>query len=129
MTLGVKNWSLSFLRGGGIPAGRLRVYLRAKGGSAMKYGLDVTITGASADAERIAELAARAEAGGGDGFFVQDGVLTAEALPLVDPWVALCAMALRTRRLRIGALMTPLAAYHPWQGARQALSLDQLSHG
>jgi alkanesulfonate monooxygenase SsuD/methylene tetrahydromethanopterin reductase-like flavin-dependent oxidoreductase (luciferase family) len=95
----------------------------------MKYGLDVSITGAYADAERIAELAALAEDGGWDGFFVQDGLLTAEALPLVDPWVALCAIALRTRRVRIGALMTPLAAYHPWQVARQALSLDHLSHG
>ena len=95
----------------------------------MKYGLDVSITGAYADAERLADLAALAEDVGWDGFFVQDGVLNAEALPLVDPWVALCAIALRTRRVRIGALMTPLAAYRPWQVARQALSVDHLSHG
>jgi len=95
----------------------------------MKYGLDVSITGAYADAERLADLAALAEDVGWDGFFVQDGVLNAEALPLVDPWVALCAIALRTRRVRIGALMTPLAAYRPWQVARQALSVDHLCHG
>jgi alkanesulfonate monooxygenase SsuD/methylene tetrahydromethanopterin reductase-like flavin-dependent oxidoreductase (luciferase family) len=95
----------------------------------MKYGLDVSITGPYADADRIADLAAQAEDEGWDGFFVQDSLLNAEALPLVDPWVALCASAVRTRRVRIGALMTPLAAYRPWQIARQALSVDHLSHG
>jgi hypothetical protein len=61
----------------------------------MQYGLDVSSTGAYADAERMADLAALAEGGGWDGFFVQDGLLTAEALPLVDPWVALCVIAVR----------------------------------
>jgi alkanesulfonate monooxygenase SsuD/methylene tetrahydromethanopterin reductase-like flavin-dependent oxidoreductase (luciferase family) len=46
-----------------------------------------------------------------------------------EDWIALCAIALRTQRLRIGALMTPLAAYLPWQVARQTVALDHLSHG
>jgi Luciferase-like monooxygenase len=95
----------------------------------MKYGLDVSITAAYADAQLLADLAVLAEESGWDGFFVQDGLLNADAQALIDPWIALCAIALRTRRLRIGALMTPLAAYLPWQVARQTVALDHLSHG
>jgi alkanesulfonate monooxygenase SsuD/methylene tetrahydromethanopterin reductase-like flavin-dependent oxidoreductase (luciferase family) len=95
----------------------------------MKYGLDVSITGAYAHASLLADLAALAEEAGWDGFFVQDSLLTAASEALVDPWVALCAIALRTQRLRIGALMTPLAAFRPWQVARQTVSLDHLSRG
>jgi alkanesulfonate monooxygenase SsuD/methylene tetrahydromethanopterin reductase-like flavin-dependent oxidoreductase (luciferase family) len=48
---------------------------------------------------------------------------------MVDPWLALCAIALATQRMRLGAFMTPLAAYRPWQLARQTSTLDQLSEG
>ena len=95
----------------------------------MKYGLDVSITGAYAQADTLADLATLAEASGWDGFFVQDGLLPAPSEAMVDPWLALCAIALATQRLRIGALMTPMAAYRPWQLARQAVSLDHLSGG
>ena len=95
----------------------------------MQYGLDVSITGAYAEVALLADLAALAEASGWDGFFVQDGMLPAQSEPMIDPWLALCAIALTTKRLRIGALMTPLAAYRPWQLARQAVTLDHLSAG
>src|SRR5579863_225296 len=95
----------------------------------MKYGLDVSITGPYADAHLLADLAVLAEESRWDGFFVQDGLLNADSQALVDPWIALCAIALRTQHLRIGALMTPLAAYLPWQVARQTVALDHLSHG
>jgi alkanesulfonate monooxygenase SsuD/methylene tetrahydromethanopterin reductase-like flavin-dependent oxidoreductase (luciferase family) len=95
----------------------------------VQYGLDVSIAGAYAHASLLADLASLAEEAGWDGFFVQDGLLNPAAEPLVDPWIALCAIALRTRRLRLGALMTPLAAYRPWQVARQTVALDHLSHG
>ena len=95
----------------------------------MQYGLDVSITGAYAEVALLADLAALAEASGWDGFFVQDGVLPAQSEAMIDPWLALCAIALATKRLRIGALMTPMAVYRPWQLARQAVSLDHLSGG
>lgn len=95
----------------------------------MKYGLDVSITGAYADARLLAELAVLAEASGWDGFFVQDSLLNTDTEAVVDPWIALCTIALHTRRLRIGAFMTPLAAYLPWQVARQTVALDHISHG
>lgn len=114
---------------GGILSSLLFRRSRVKGGFAMKYGLDVSITGAYAHAGLLADLAVLAEEAGWDGFFVQDGLLSADSEALVDPWVALSAIALRTRHLRIGALMTPLAAYRPWQVARQTVSLDHLSRG
>jgi alkanesulfonate monooxygenase SsuD/methylene tetrahydromethanopterin reductase-like flavin-dependent oxidoreductase (luciferase family) len=95
----------------------------------MQYGLDVSITGAYAQAGLLADLAALAEEAGWDGFFVQDGLLNAATAPVVDPWIALSAIALRTRRLRLGSFMTPLAAYRPWQVARQTVALDYLSGG
>lgn len=95
----------------------------------MKYGLDVSITGAYAQLPLLAELAALAEEAGWDGFFVQDGLLPTQSEAMVDPWLALGAFALATQRLRIGALMTPLAAYRPWQIARQSVTLDHLCAG
>jgi alkanesulfonate monooxygenase SsuD/methylene tetrahydromethanopterin reductase-like flavin-dependent oxidoreductase (luciferase family) len=95
----------------------------------LKCGLDVSITGAFAQADLLADLAALAEASGWDGFFVQDGILPAPSEALVDPWLALCAIALSTKRLRIGALMSPMAAYRPWQLARQGVTLDHLCAG
>lgn len=95
----------------------------------MKYGLDVSITGDYADASLLADLASLAEEAGWDGFFVQDGVLPGPSEAIVDPWIALSAIALSTKRPRIGAFMTPLAACHPWQVARQTVALDRLSQG
>jgi alkanesulfonate monooxygenase SsuD/methylene tetrahydromethanopterin reductase-like flavin-dependent oxidoreductase (luciferase family) len=95
----------------------------------LKYGLDVSITGAYAQVVMLADLAALAEEAGWDGFFVQDGLLPARSEAMVDPWLALCAIALSTKRMRIGTLMTPLAAYRPWQLARQSVTLDHLCAG
>jgi alkanesulfonate monooxygenase SsuD/methylene tetrahydromethanopterin reductase-like flavin-dependent oxidoreductase (luciferase family) len=43
--------------------------------------------------------------------------------------VALAAIAIRTRRMRLGAFMTPLARRRPWDVARSVASLDRLSGG
>ncbi|HSS09449.1 MAG TPA: LLM class flavin-dependent oxidoreductase, partial [Acidimicrobiales bacterium] len=42
---------------------------------------------------------------------------------------ALAAMATRTERVLLGALVTPLARRRPWIVARQAVTLDHLSNG
>jgi alkanesulfonate monooxygenase SsuD/methylene tetrahydromethanopterin reductase-like flavin-dependent oxidoreductase (luciferase family) len=57
----------------------------------------------------VAELAAQAEGRGWDGFFVWDHVAYAEPVKaLADPWVTLAAVAMRTERVVIGPLVTPL---------------------
>jgi len=93
----------------------------------MKYGLDVSIHGEFADPRKLADLAAEAEEMGWDGFFVQDGLLHEE--PATDPWIALAAIAMQTKRIRIGALVTALARRNPWLVARQTVALDHLSNG
>src|SRR5690348_16935248 len=60
----------------------------------MQFGLDVPTTGAYADARVQAQLALEAEAAGWDGFFLWDTLLGAEAI--IDPWIALTAIALHT---------------------------------
>ena len=70
-----------------------------------------------------------AEASGWDGFFVWDHVMTFDGLDVADPWIALTAVALATERLRLGAMVTPLARRRPWDVARQVAVLDRLSGG
>jgi alkanesulfonate monooxygenase SsuD/methylene tetrahydromethanopterin reductase-like flavin-dependent oxidoreductase (luciferase family) len=78
----------------------------------------------------VAELAANAERRGWDGFFVWDHVAYREPVrALADPWVTLAAIAMRTERLTIGPLVTPLPRRRPHQLARETVTLDRLSRG
>ncbi|MGH2745336.1 MAG: LLM class flavin-dependent oxidoreductase [Thermoleophilaceae bacterium] len=78
----------------------------------------------------VAELAARAERRGWDGFFVWDHVAFSEPVrALADPWVTLAAVAASTERVIIGPLVTPLARRRPHQLARETVTLDRLSGG
>jgi alkanesulfonate monooxygenase SsuD/methylene tetrahydromethanopterin reductase-like flavin-dependent oxidoreductase (luciferase family) len=78
----------------------------------------------------VAELAARAERRGWDGFFVWDHVAYREPVrALADPWITLAAVAMRTERVTIGSLVTPIPRRRPHQLARETVSLDRLSGG
>jgi alkanesulfonate monooxygenase SsuD/methylene tetrahydromethanopterin reductase-like flavin-dependent oxidoreductase (luciferase family) len=78
----------------------------------------------------VAELASKAERKGWDGFFVWDHVAYREPVKaLADPWVTLAAVAMRTERVKIGPLVTPLARRRPHQLARETVTLDRLSRG
>jgi alkanesulfonate monooxygenase SsuD/methylene tetrahydromethanopterin reductase-like flavin-dependent oxidoreductase (luciferase family) len=77
-----------------------------------------------------AELAARTEERGWDGFFVWDHVAYAPPVrALADPWVTLAAVAMTTERVTIGPLVTPLPRRRPHQLARETTTLDRLSGG
>src|SRR5437016_825319 len=99
----------------------------------MRYGVYVPNFGPYGDARILADLAYEAEEAGWDGFFLWDQVskstLTPTVDPMVDPWVALAAIALRTRTIRLGTLVTPLPRRRPWMVARETVSLDHLSAG
>jgi len=69
------------------------------------------------------EQAVLAERSGWDGVFVW------EAAYGVDAWSLLAAMAARTRRIRLGTLLTPLPWRRPWKVASQVATVDQLSGG
>jgi alkanesulfonate monooxygenase SsuD/methylene tetrahydromethanopterin reductase-like flavin-dependent oxidoreductase (luciferase family) len=93
----------------------------------MKYALYLPNFSYYSDLRRTAALAREAEDAGWDGFFVWDDVTGYPGI--VDPWILLAAVAMSTTRLRIGALITPLARRRPWKVARETVSLDHLSNG
>jgi alkanesulfonate monooxygenase SsuD/methylene tetrahydromethanopterin reductase-like flavin-dependent oxidoreductase (luciferase family) len=95
----------------------------------MRHGLYVAPFGELADVAALARAAATAEASGWDGLFVWDHVMSHDGIDVADPWIALTAVALATERVRLGAMVTPLARRRPWDVARQVAVLDRLSGG
>jgi alkanesulfonate monooxygenase SsuD/methylene tetrahydromethanopterin reductase-like flavin-dependent oxidoreductase (luciferase family) len=75
------------------------------------------------DARTAAELALVAEEHGWDAFFVWEPVWG------IDAWVALTAAAMRTERIRLGTMLTPLPRRLPWEVAGQVATLDNLCGG
>src|SRR5512139_2071034 len=75
------------------------------------------------DARTAAEYAHEAEAAGWDGFFVWEPVWG------IDAWVALTAAAMRTERIRLGTMLTPISRMRPWKLASETATLDNLSNG
>ena len=85
----------------------------------MKYGFVLPI-GCPRDA---ADLAYEAEQAGWDGFFVWEPVWG------FDAWVMLAAAAVRTSRIRLGTMITPVSRMRPWKLASETVALDHLSQG
>lgn len=85
----------------------------------MKYGFVLPY----GDARTAAELAVLAEHHGWDGFFVWEPVWG------IDAWVSLTAAAMRTERMLLGTMLTPLPRRKPWHLASQSATLDNLSGG
>lgn len=96
----------------------------------MKYGLSLPQFDAFGDIQRLVDLAQEAEQVGWDGFFIWDHILFDDLWrPVVDPWVAMAAIAMGTKTIRLGPMVTPLARRRPWKLAREAVSIDHLSNG
>ena len=88
----------------------------------MRYGFIIPdMTGAATN--EIVDLAREAEASGWDALFFWDGDWG------FSPWITLAAMAVQTERIRLGAILHPLAWRQPWLFARETATLDQLSNG
>jgi alkanesulfonate monooxygenase SsuD/methylene tetrahydromethanopterin reductase-like flavin-dependent oxidoreductase (luciferase family) len=85
----------------------------------MKYGFIYP----GGEARAAAETAHAAEAAGWDGFFVWEPVWG------VDAWISLTAAAMRTERLRLGTMITPVSRCRPWKLASETATLDRLSNG
>jgi alkanesulfonate monooxygenase SsuD/methylene tetrahydromethanopterin reductase-like flavin-dependent oxidoreductase (luciferase family) len=83
-----------------------------------------------ADPRLLAQLAARAEELGWDGFFLWDHIVySAPTRAVLDPWIAMSAIAATTERVRIGPLVTPLSRRRMHKLARETVTLDLLSGG
>jgi Luciferase-like monooxygenase len=100
--------------GHGMPAASIRLIID-------DVRMGVILPGGTAK-EQL-ELAIVAEGFGWDGVFVW------EATYGIDAWGLLSAMAVRTDRVRLGTLLTPLPWRRPWKVASQVATLDQLSGG
>lgn len=85
----------------------------------MKYGF-VLPTG---DIRTAGEIGHEAEQAGWDGLFVWDSVWGTDAA------VMMAAIAMRTERIRIGTLLTPVSRHRPWKLAGEISTLDNLSNG
>jgi len=77
----------------------------------------------------LADLANEAEQAGWDGYFLWDMIPSNESTVTTDPWISLAAMAVKTKKLILGPMITPLARRRPWIVALETLSLDYLSNG
>ncbi len=97
----------------------------------MNYGLGISSAGAAGDPRSMGELAHIAEESGWDGVFIEDYIVWQNhaELPTYDPWVTLAAMAMRTQRVRLGTMVTPIARRRPWKLAQELATLDHLSNG
>jgi alkanesulfonate monooxygenase SsuD/methylene tetrahydromethanopterin reductase-like flavin-dependent oxidoreductase (luciferase family) len=97
----------------------------------MQFAVYTPNFGTYSDPRLMADLARDAEYAGWDGFFVWDYLIwsTPSMQPVADPWVTLAALAVTTRHLKLGALVTPMPRRHPWKLARELVTLDHLSNG
>jgi alkanesulfonate monooxygenase SsuD/methylene tetrahydromethanopterin reductase-like flavin-dependent oxidoreductase (luciferase family) len=75
------------------------------------------------DARSVADFAYDAEQAGWDAFFVWEPVWG------IDAWVSLTAAAMRTERIRLGTMLSPLSRMRPWKLASETATLDNLSNG
>jgi len=85
----------------------------------MKYGIILP----KGDAKTAAQFAWEAEKAGWDGFFVWEPAWGNDA------WILLTAAAMRTERIRLGTMLTPLSRMRPWKLASETATLDNLSNG
>lgn len=100
----------------------------------MKYGIDMICFLSDVqqwDVEFYVHCARLAEEAGWDGVFIWDHVWGDWNGPLrtVDPWIILSAVAVSTKTIMMGPMVTPLARRRPWKLARETVTLDHLSNG
>lgn len=97
----------------------------------MKCGLALPTGGECGDPTFVLELVIEAESHGWDGVFLEDYVCFQgdPRAATCDPWVTLAAIAVRTQRIRLGTMVTPLARRRPWKVAREVAGIDLLSGG
>jgi alkanesulfonate monooxygenase SsuD/methylene tetrahydromethanopterin reductase-like flavin-dependent oxidoreductase (luciferase family) len=83
-----------------------------------------------ADPWVLVELAVAAESRGWDGVFLWDHIVHRPPVRAVlDPWVAMSAIATHTERVRLGPMVTPLSRRRVQKVARETVTLDHLSRG
>ena len=95
-----------------------------------RRGLFVAPFDPLADPRVVGDLAAVAEDAGWEGFFVWDHLQYGDRVTdIADVWTCCAAVAMRTERMLLGPMVTPLARRRPQVLARQVAGLATLSGG
>ncbi|MHB8625301.1 MAG: LLM class flavin-dependent oxidoreductase [Aggregatilineales bacterium] len=87
--------------------------------TSVKYGFVFPL----GDARTVVDLSAEAESAGWDAVFIADAPWG------IDPWITLAAVAISTKRIRFGTMLTPVSRRRPWKLASETATLDNLSNG
>ncbi|MEO6125130.1 MAG: LLM class flavin-dependent oxidoreductase [Ilumatobacteraceae bacterium] len=97
----------------------------------MRHALSLPPFGELSDPHVLVDIAVAAEELGWDAVFLWDHLLrpVEQATRIADPWIMLTAIAMKTNRVRIGPLVTPIARRRPLKLAREVATLDLVSHG
>lgn len=96
----------------------------------MKFGLNAPNFGKTFGKPHLAvEMIEEAEKAGWDGFFLWDHLFPDDSAAIVDPFVALAAAAVKTKKILLGTTVTPVPRRRPWKLASECVTLDHLSNG
>ena len=97
----------------------------------MKFGISIKNGGNFSNIQEVIDLAVDAEEAGWDGFFPWDHIIHVGTgkVEMFDPWIVLAGVAARTKKIKLGPMVTPLARRRPWKVARETITLDHLSKG
>jgi len=95
----------------------------------VRWGLSISLSGELAEPKVLAEIAVLAEEAGWDGVFVWDHLWNRTLAPFADPFVTVAAIAIATRRINVGTLVTVLPRRRPQLVAQSTATLDRLSDG
>ncbi len=96
----------------------------------MRHALFFPAFDGLADPARVVQVAQASEASGWDGLFLWDHLLYGPRVrDILDPYICLAAIAAATSTIQLGPMVTPLVRRRPAVLARQAVTLDLLSHG
>jgi len=97
----------------------------------MRHALSLPPFGELSDPDALVDIAVAAEELGWSAVFLWDHLLrpVEQATRIADPWIMLTAIAMRTHRIRIGPLVTPIARRRPLKLAREVATLDLVSKG
>jgi hypothetical protein len=100
----------------------------------VRFGVTLPNAGVGDDPRVVIDLAVEAEDAGWDGVFIWDFPIGVpdygeEVMKVHEAWVLLSGMAMRTERVFLGTMITPLAWRAPWYVAKQAATMQALSGG
>ncbi len=91
----------------------------------MKFGF--IIPGGSS--QQIVKLAAETEKAGWDGVFYYDDIYTDSKTEMSAAWPIMAAIAVSTKKIKFGSILTAIGRRRPWEVARESVTVDQLSNG